>query len=190
VSAMMHNRSYRPSSLAEEAPSPTQCKHTCRSERSLFVHGEIQDHRLAIPLAPHIHEQRHCRFHNKPCTLHNRSATAAARTATSLAGRRSLPHLSACHEKLQGTRGAPTLPREQRTRHYRCTGPDRGERSATPEMDEPGRQIFWRAHTVHNEDSFARLARRHLSTQIAHTSKYTRARFSRQHVRQSITKED
>jgi hypothetical protein len=184
----MHNRSHGPSSLPEEAPPPTQCKHTCRSECSPFVRQEILDLGLATVFANPIHQRR--RLHNNSCTLHNSSATAAARTATRLAGLRPRSHPSAWHCKLRGSRGAPTLPREQRTRHYHCAGPDKSEKPATPETDEAARQIFWRAHTVHNEDSLARFTRRHSNTQQAHTREYTRARVPREHVGLSITKED
>ena len=156
----MQKRSCEPSSLAaigrRGTAADTMHAHTHRSERSVSLFTTISEN-LDSPLHTHPsstatlrgprgrkHPAQFLRHRHRP----NSNQTASYQTANRW-------HiLFAYHISLRRSQSAPTLPREQRTRHDHGTWPDNGETPATPETDEAARQISWRHYTAQFQRPF------------------------------------
>lgn len=100
-----------------------------------------------------LHQPQYSESHEHTSPLQNPSATAT-RTATRSAGFQPPTNPPSISHQLMRNQSAPTLPREQRTRHYQSTGWDKGEKAANPETDDAARQMPWRLHTIHLRDCF------------------------------------
>ena len=183
----MQNRSHGSNSLAEEAPPPTQCKHTHQSEHSLFVHHEVQELR--------------------PATLYTAFTNSDSVSFTKTQARYTIllpppppppeqrpdwQAASSCHILPAGRfeprriQGAPTLRVciEQRTRHYNCAGPNKGEKPETPETDSAVKaDLSRRSYNAHQ-----RLFRERQNLEHRTRESATRAQVPRRHIRRSTTK--
>jgi hypothetical protein len=100
-----------------------------------------------------LHQPQYSESHEHTSPLQNPSAIATP-TATRSAGIQPLANPLCIPRQLMRNQSAPTLPREQRTRHYQNTGSDKGEKAANPETDDAARQMPWRLHTIHLRDCF------------------------------------
>jgi hypothetical protein len=100
-----------------------------------------------------LHQPQYSESHEHTSPLQNPSATATL-TATRSAGFQPPTNPLSISHQLMRNQSAPTLPREQRTRHYQSTGWDKGEKAANPETDDAARQMPWRLHTIHLRDCF------------------------------------
>lgn len=185
----MQNRSHGSSSLAEEAPPPTQCKHT---------HIEASTVSLFTTRTKNF---------NSPDTLYTAFINSDSVSFTKTQARYTIllpppppppeqrpdwQAASSCHIlpagrfELRRIQGAPTLRVciEQRTRHYNCAGPNKGEKPETPETDSAVKaDLSRRSYNAHQ-----RLFRERQNLEHRTRESATRAQVPRRHIRRSTTK--